>query len=52
MTLFAAVVALPTELPLGHAQLHRRISNSILLKRYYNKLFLFPFLGLRLANCG
>ena len=34
MTLFATVVALPTELPLGHAQLHRRISTSILLHRY------------------
>ena len=43
MTLFATVVALPTELPLGHAQLHRRISTSILLHRDYNRLLFFFF---------
>ena len=32
--LFATVVALPTELPLGHTQLHRRIPTPILLKSY------------------
>ena len=33
MILFATVVALPTKLLLGHAQLHRRISSPILLCR-------------------
>ena len=32
--LFTTVVALPTELPLCHAQLHRRISIFFLLNRY------------------
>ena len=31
MTLFATVVALPTELPLGHAQLYKCIPTPILL---------------------